>query len=213
MASLVEIPQSKSTATLEVLGYFGVQQEHLKRIRSDKKYASSVAKFMVHQSALETTLVQAYALNFVLVARTLIELLKPKLSPEELKYVEQYGPEILKEELLYEFYTTDQGCEGGPYRLKAETLENLAKKRLSQAGTSEERQNLLRDLTSYADADFLNKFPPKELGDIKHQMKNLFREGRLARLKEAAILLNASQEIQDFLELLYEQAIKLVRKE
>jgi hypothetical protein len=43
MESLVRIPQSESTATLEVLNNLGVRPMHFKRVRTDKDYATGVA--------------------------------------------------------------------------------------------------------------------------------------------------------------------------
>ncbi len=210
MASLVKTPQSEITATLEVLGCLGITTEHLALLRSNREYAESIAEFMVHQKTLETILTRAYALNFTLVARILIELLKPKLSLEELKYIDEYGPKIVREYYLHDVYTRPGGCdEGRAARRKAEALEKLSKEKLTDAGVSEERQKLLGDLVFSANADYLTEFPPKEIADTLYHMQTTFQKGKLTRLNEIAVLLNAPAEIQIFLTLLREQANKL----
>lgn len=214
MGSLVKTPQSESTATLEVLDHLGVQQKHLKLIRSDPNYAESVAEFMKNQNTIESVLVSAYALNFLFVAKTLLELLRPKLSLEELKYIDYHGPDIVRQHYLHDVYTIPGGCEEGrAARRKAFALEEIAKEKLTDAGVSEERQKLLWELVFCVNTDYFSEFPPRVLENIRYHMEATFQNGKLTRLKDLATLLDAPGEIQNFLILLHKQAGELVAPE
>lgn len=217
MASLVEIPQSKSTATLEVLAHLGITQEHLKRIRSSQEYAESIAEFMKHRDCLEPVLALAYALNFTLITRILLKLLKPKLSEKEREYVDKDGPEIVKQHFLHDFYNSGPCMtpEGKTAGRRAEILEEAAKDKLTDVGVSKERQQLLYDLVLYSNADYLIEFGHhlNKVGSVLCHIRETFREGLLTRLLEIAALLNTPKEIMDFLTILCQQAGQFVEKE
>lgn len=163
------------------------------------------------ETDLAPVLIRSYALNMLFVSRALLELLKPKLSSVELEYVEVDGPEIVHQHWLHDVYTEPGGCsEGRAARREAKRLEEIAKKKLTDAGVSPERQQLLEDLVFAADARYHHEYPPKKIEHIRYHMSRTFKGGNISRFKEVAGLLDAPGEIREFLNLLHKQASLLV---
>lgn len=165
------------------------------------------------QMEMELVLIRAYALNLTLIARALIELLKPTLLDVERKYLEVDGPEITHQHFLHAYYSEPGSCtEGREAHRAAVILERLAKEKLDKAGVSEEMQTLLKELLISTDEASLHHFPPRKEKDILYHMNQCSRDGRFRRFKEAADLLDAPAEIRKFLALLEEQASRLAQK-
>ena len=161
----------------------------------------------------EKIVIRAYALNYILVSKALLELLKPKLSKAELEYVERDGPQIYAEYYLLTFYSETGGCpEGRAAAQAAKRLEGQAEQKLTRAGISKERQKLLSNLV-YATSKNVSDRHPRDIEDVERHVIGFFNKGILSRYKELAETLDAPKEICEFLSLLLKEVTAIIESE
>ncbi len=172
------------------------------------------ATFLLNRGSAESVLVMAYALNLSFVAQALLKLLEPKLSETELFYVKNEGPKIILELWRHDEaarFTANSNAR--KYRHNAKVLEESAKTRLTDAGVSNERQQLLSDLVRFASTHHLRYFRYTETNVVHYNMKALLENGVWTRFEELATFLAAPEEIQKFLKLVHNAAKELRQKE
>lgn len=122
--------------------------------------------------ATYSLLLRAFAYAQTLVARELVAMLLPKLSPAEREYVEKDGPEIEK---LYEYYaqvSAVAACSEGRQALRqARTLKESSHAKLVAAGIDQEREDLLRELVHASLLNWSWHHPPRKAEDILHWLR------------------------------------------
>ena len=165
------------------------------------------------EASLERALVAAYALNFRNVAQTLIDLMKPKVSPAELRYLETDGPQIVKAYFQHDMLSEWGGCSEGRAALRSgKFLEKEAEEYLTQAGVSAERQLLLLNLTFSAALNYHLHYAPKKIANVEYHMTSSHHSGKLVQFKEASELFEAPEEVRAFLTELLKEASLLVKE-
>ena len=147
----------------------------------------------------DEVVVRGYVLGVALAAQTLVDLLKPRVSATERKYLEHWGPQLSK--LHFEADVSDASGDRNFYHRQVRDLEAQAAIELDAAGTPLKRREALEALIIAAELKYL-LIGINSQSDLKEHFERMWKSNLTGILLEFAKEVKPHEAIVSFLRLL-----------